>query len=226
MVSVTVLSTMAALAAIAGGFSTLVADRERMADLAALASGLMVGGAVGSMLPHLMHEAQGPLAALAGFGAMLLLRGAMSSAREAGWGGAAAGTAGLALHSLADGAAMGLALQADAGVGLVTFLGVALHKVPEGFTAAALSAGATGSRLAGLLGSGLVALATLAGALLPVLWARLAGPVQPVLLGLAAGSYLYMGAAEMLPTAVRRGRAWYAIAGILLIAFLTRGHHH
>lgn len=226
MVSVTVLSTVAALAAVAGGFSALLADRERMADLSALASGLMVGGAVGSMLPHLMHQAQGPLAALAGFGAMLLLRGATSGAREGGWGGAAAGTAGLALHSLADGAAMGLALQADAGVGVVTFLGVALHKVPEGFTAAALSAGATGSRVAGLLGSGLVALATLTGAMLPVIWARLAGPVQPVLLGLAAGSYLYLGAAEMLPTAVRRGRAWYAIAGIMLIAFLTRGHHH
>lgn len=226
MVSVSVLSAVAALAAIAGGFSALLADRERMYDLAALAAGLMVGGAVGSMLPHLMHEATGPLAALGGFGAMLLLRGALPGAPRAGWSGAAAGTAGLALHSLADGAALGLALQADPRMGLVTFLGVALHKVPEGFAAATLGSDATRSRIAGLLAAGLVAAATLGGALLPVLWARLAGPAQPVLLGLAAGSYLYLGAAEMLPSAVRRGRAWYALAGILLIAFLTRGHHH
>ena len=117
--------------------------------------------------------------------------------------------AGLALHSLADGAALAASVRTDAdhGVGwlagLATFLAVLLHKPFDAAIIAALMLGAGASPRARWIANGLYALVVPLGAALFLgsLWA--CGGRQETLLGVAlsaaAGAFLCIAAADLLP---------------------------
>jgi zinc transporter ZupT len=106
---------------------------------------------------------------------------------------------GLFLHSFFDGFAIGAALQFQHALGILVFVAVLLHKVPEGLTIASVMLAARHSRRSALLASAAVGCATLLGvAAVPLI----AGDSE-VLLGYAlafsAGIATYVGATDLVP---------------------------
>lgn len=113
---------------------------------------------------------------------------------------ATAASAGLLLHSFFDGAAVAAALPAGPAVAVLTFLAVALHKVPEGFSLAsiALAAGRTpreAARLAAALGG-----ASLLGTAVAAVAGRMSPGAEAGLLAVACGMFIHIAATDLLPT--------------------------
>ncbi|HJU84321.1 MAG TPA: ZIP family metal transporter [Holophagaceae bacterium] len=134
---------------------------------------------------------------------------------------------GLSLHSLMDGVAISAALLTHSNLGALVFMGILLHRIPEGGTIASifLSRG-FGSRGA-LLAAATLAAAALAGALGQE-YLRI--PVGPTL-AVSAGLSLYVASSDLLPE-VQKEPGWRStgaiLAGVAVFAatavFLP--HHH
>lgn len=117
--------------------------------------------------------------------------------------------AGLALHSLADGAALAASVNADAshGAGLLagfaTFLAVVLHKPFDAGIIATLMVNAGASPRLRRIVNGLYALVVPVGAVAFLGSLRLVGPDQQqfagIALAMAAGAFLCIAAADLLP---------------------------
>lgn len=235
MVTVTLVSLAAALADLVGGLFTLRFSllRGEMEQLMALGAGFLLGSALLSMLPAAAHAPGGPVTITLGFAAFLLLR--MLSARvgpsrlalgaESAW----AVFTGMLLHSLVEGVALGLAVQAGGQIGWLALLAIALHKLPEGFSLATVVLSATESARLALLAVVTIGAATVLGGWGALLWSQIALLSHGAVLGVAAGSFLYVGATEMLPHVIRKGGSvWLVLAGILLVYLLmgsTGGSH-
>src|ERR1700694_4195025 len=98
--------------------------------------------------------------------------------------------AGLMLHTFVDGVAIASGFGVSQALGMLVFLAILLHKLPEGLAISSLFLASGESRRAALLASGALAVSSLLGALLTL---------QVPLLGeyglpLAAGVTLYVGA--------------------------------
>jgi zinc and cadmium transporter len=106
----------------------------------------------------------------------------------------------LSLHAGMDGMAIGVGLRRDMALGGIISLGVILHKFSDGLALTSLLRAAGYSRTKEWLLACLLALATPVGALLSFRWS---GPLPSVamgaVLGVATGSFLYVGAADLLP---------------------------
>lgn len=221
---------LAGLANVVGGWFTLTPaiSRDRLQQAVALGAGFLLGGALLTMLPEAMHARGGPGYVAMGFLGLYAARRLFSTRRESGpaaesaW----AATLGMALHSFMDGGALGATAQADPRAGTVAWLAVLLHKLPEGFGLAALVLSVSGSRKLAFLSTAAVGVATFAGAALAYSWAEAAQLPQGALLGLAAGSFLYVGSTEMLPSLPRRRElAWFVLAGATIVYLLSGGGH-
>lgn len=106
---------------------------------------------------------------------------------------------GLSIHTFFDGASVASAFVVDRKVGLLVFVAVLLHKVPEGFTAASiiLASGRSASRA--LTAALIIAGATLLGVLtVAVLHAHVAEAVAYAL-PFSAGVTLYVAASDLIP---------------------------
>ena len=106
---------------------------------------------------------------------------------------------GLSIHTFFDGASVASAFVVDRKVGLLVFIAVLLHKVPEGFTAASimLASGRTASRA--IVATLIIGAATLAGVLaVAVLQARATEAVAYAL-PFSAGDYAVCGRERLDP---------------------------
>jgi zinc and cadmium transporter len=109
------------------------------------------------------------------------------------------GFSGLLFHSQLDGVIIGIGFEIDEHLGFLTALGVILHEVPEGTTTYSILMGAVGKKAA-LWMSVAVAVATPVGAVLSLV--AIPGMSESAvggLLAVAAGSFLYVGASDLLP---------------------------
>ncbi|MFZ5815268.1 MAG: ZIP family metal transporter [Bacillota bacterium] len=228
MVAVTLISLAALAADLLGGWFTLRCAqlKEEMDRLMAVGAGFLLGSALLSMLPAAVGQKGGALTVALGFAVFLLLRSlaAPSGARrrplgvESAW----AVFTGMLLHSLVEGAALGLAAQAGGQFGWIGLLAMMLHKLPEGFSLATVILSASDSPRLAILGVLAIGLATVVGGWTALLWAKLALLSHGAVLGVAAGSFLYVGATEMLPHVLRRGGStWLVLVGMLLVYLLT-----
>ncbi|HEV2708513.1 MAG TPA: ZIP family metal transporter [Pyrinomonadaceae bacterium] len=106
---------------------------------------------------------------------------------------------GLSIHAFFDGVSVAAAFTVDNKVGLLVFVAVLLHKVPEGFTAASIML-ASGRAPRRALGATLtIGAATLAGVLgVALLQSRLSGTVIYAL-PFSAGVTLYVAASDLIP---------------------------
>ena len=111
----------------------------------------------------------------------------------------------LAIHAFFDGVTIASGLLVNLRLGLLLFLAVLLHKVPEGFTVASImmSAGKTGRTA--IIATSLIAVATFAGIFCVVLVDR----AITVALPLSAGATLYIAASDLIPEINREG-GWRA----------------
>src|SRR5256714_14822522 len=103
--------------------------------------------------------------------------------------------AGLILHTFVDGVAIASGFGVSEALGLLVFLAILLHKLPEGLAISSLFLASGESRRAALGASGALAVSSLIGALLtqevPLL--------EQYGLPLAAGVTLYVGASNLVP---------------------------
>jgi len=110
-------------------------------------------------------------------------------------GAATAAVIALSIHAFFDGVAIAAGLLTDFRLGLVLFIAVLLHKIPEGVTAASIILSAGKTMRSAQRASAMIALATFAG----VLSVTLARPVVKYALPLSAGVTLYIAASDLIP---------------------------
>lgn len=123
---------------------------------------------------------------------------------------------GIGFHSLVDGLTIGIAFQAGFAVGLLAALAVILHKVAEGGCLYTLLIGGRFSKKTSLVFSWLVALMTPTGALLAYYFTRqFSGEALGWLLAAAAGSFIYIGASDLVP-ATHKKQSWLNVCLMLL----------
>jgi ZIP family zinc transporter/zinc and cadmium transporter len=121
---------------------------------------------------------------------------------------------GVALHSLLDGVVIGTGFGVSVEVGVAATAGVLLHEIPEGITITSLLLHAGYSRARTLVMGWVVALATPVGALFAYYFLRDSEPqVIGVLLALGAGSFIYVGASDLLPETHKK----FSLANIVLV---------
>jgi zinc and cadmium transporter len=136
---------------------------------------------------------------------------------------------GLGIHSVADGLAVGVSLSAGALLGSVAVLLVVVHKLPVGMAAmsALYHSGVPGKRASWIA----TALAFVTPAIVVVSYFTFRDMSEGflgVLLALAGGSFLYVGAADLLPEGQAKGRPantfMFFLGALIMIAIkLTSG---
>jgi len=130
---------------------------------------------------------------------------------------------GLLLHTFFDGVAIASAFEVGTGLGLLVFLAVFVHKVPEGVTVASIMLVSGNSERSAILAVVLLGASTLGGVLLT----SLVEPLARHGLAISAGVTLYVAASNLMPEvqkekdlvsgfAVFLGVAVYLLARILV----------
>jgi zinc and cadmium transporter len=110
---------------------------------------------------------------------------------------------GLGIHTFFDGVAIGAGFLVSTWLGMVIFLAVFLHKLPEGFTVASMVLASGQGKGKAVRAAGLLGLATLVGVLLTTqLQAQL-----KYALPISGGVTLYVAATDLLPE-VNREPGW------------------
>lgn len=131
-----------------------------------------------------------------------------------------AALAGLLLHTFFDGVAIASGFLVSANLGILLFLAVFLHKLPEGLTVSSLMLAGGQSRARALGAAGLLGLATLAG----VFATHVAAPLAAHGLAISAGVTVYVAASNLVPELQSRRKRGMSVAffGGAAAFFLTR----
>jgi zinc transporter ZupT len=118
---------------------------------------------------------------------------------------------GLSLHSFIDGMSITAAMRAQSALGALVFIGVLLHRVPEGATISSIFlVRGFGSRGA-IFAAGVLAITALLGAFCQDVFDIPVGPV----LAIAAGLGIYVACADLLPQA-QKENGWKSTASLIL----------
>ena len=203
------LGAVAALADIAGG---LVLVRARgiqryLRYFVALGAGFLMATSVLEMLPESLRldSKLAPVLVMAGYCAVHFLEHTINAHFHFGeetHHGEFVSThtsysvlAGLAVHALFDGVAIGSGFALSNMLGLLIFLAILLHKAPEGFTMASVMLASGRSRKTALSSAIALAAATLIGVLVIGLVPALVRCGLPI----SAGVALYVAATDLVP---------------------------
>ena len=228
---------VAMLGALAAVIIRGISHRTQCA-LISLAAGVLLGVGIIDLLPETRELVGLPIAILSlAFGALLFfLIGkylyftcpacSATAADEKkgflqlGWLLIAAG----ALHALTDGIAITLGAEVSRKIGLLVLGAVAAHKLPEGMALAAIAMQAGYRRRNALLLTLAMELATAAGSSLGLLAAGIPGQWVGIALGVAGGSFLYIGAFALAAESKEHEKtsiAVWSIIGFLILAALS-----
>jgi len=231
LISVSV-ATAAALAGVYGAYFFNYKIKKYEIYLISLAAGLLLANAFLRLLPEAIKLTPfWPYCLLAVIIIFYLLEQTVMihSCREEHCENHAMGLmslAGLTFHSLVDGLAIGVSFEVGFGIGLVSSAAIIFHKIAEGGCTYSLLVYDEKLKNLALLFSWLVALATPVGALLAYGFLRQA-PASSlgVLLALAAGSFIYISASDLLP-ATHKKSSWINILwlflGIIFVFLINR----
>lgn len=199
---------IAALANVAGGL--ILVSRRHWNDLilryfVALGAGFMLATTLVHMLPvAVVGNSRGPLLILAGYFLVHFFEHTVaphfhfgeethSHALEmpsAPW----TALVGLSVHAFFDGLSIASGLAVSQSLGILVFMAILLHKLPEGFTVASIALASGQGRRGALRASLVLAAATLLGAmsLVDPGWVGIALP-------LSTGVTLYVAASDLIP---------------------------
>lgn len=129
---------------------------------------------------------------------------------------------GILLHSLIDGALIGIGFEVNFTLGLVTALAVLVHKIPDGLSVSTIMLHGGFTKKEALRNSSFVALATPLGATIAYfLLQEINESAVGLALGFSAGTFLYISASDLIPEThknVNWLNGFFVILGILLIA--------
>ena len=132
---------------------------------------------------------------------------------------------GITFHSLVDGVVIGVGFEAGFIVGLTAALAILLHKLPVGITVSSLLLHAGYSRGRTLVMGSVVAAATAVGAVGAGLFLSGVAPsTLAILLAFSAGSFIYVGASDLLPETHKNfslANIPLVLAGVVLVYIVT-----
>jgi ZIP family zinc transporter/zinc and cadmium transporter len=233
-----ILGAIAALADVAGGLVLVRAKgvERYLRYFVALGAGFLMATALLEMMPEGLrlnaNSSLGPILIMAGYCAVHLLEHTMNAhfhfgeethagefvSRHTG----NSVLAGLSLHALFDGVAIGSGFLVSGWLGWLIFLAILLHKAPEGFTMASVMLASGRSRTTALYSAIALAAATLAG----VLVIELIPSWLPYGLPISAGVAFYVAATDLVPEVnrepgIRMALVFFAgVGGFLLLRML------
>jgi zinc and cadmium transporter len=137
---------------------------------------------------------------------------------------ALAGVSALMVHTFFDGVSIAVASLVSPQLGVLIFIAILLHKLPEGFTVASMMLAAGRSHRSAILSALLVGLATLGGVTLVLFFrdvALFSRPLAAHVLPLSAGVTLYVAASDLIPEVnTREGGAKTSLAVFAGVALL------
>ncbi len=219
----------ASIAVIAGGW--IISSRAEIRHtvlntLVSLGAGFLLAATIGEVIPHSIGlSGTAPALILAGYLFVHLVEHTVSThfhfgeethpemllgARKA-----YSALGGLALHSFFDGALIGAALWISMRLGILMFIAIVLHKIPEGFTAASIMrASGRGSRVATAATFGIGA-TTLAGVLSMGFSQSMADRILPF----SAGVTLYVAASDLIPEVNKESGVAVSVGVFLGVVF-------
>ncbi len=224
-------ATVAAAADLAGAVVVAEAHRGGRAPLryfVAGGAGFMLAAAFVRMLPESTHVPHAFLFVLVGYFGVHLFEHTVAPHFHFGEeihteaflkpSAAYLAVLGLGVHTLFDGVAIAAGFMIGPTLGLLLFLAVLLHKLPEGFAVASIMLATGRSRSAALLAGAVLGALTVLGALLTSL---LAATHVAYALAVSAGVTIYVAASDLIPEVNREGGpalAWTVFGGLLLFA--------
>ena len=195
--------------------------------LISYAVGTLLGVALLALVPEALDLAQNPrtvlgtlLAGILGFfmlEKLVLWRHCHTGDCEGHNSSASLVLIGGAFHNFADGAIIGAAVLTSLPLGVSTTLAVAAHQVPQEVGDFAVLLGAGYSRRRALMLNSISALAGIVGAVAMYTAADQLPAALPYVLALAAGSFLYVAMADLIPDLHRGQINIGSIRQILLI---------
>ncbi len=121
----------------------------------------------------------------------------------------------LSIHTFFDGVAIASGVLTNLRLGLLLFIAIILHKIPEGFTVASIILSSGRDDSAARRATIIIAVATFAG----ILSVTLMQPAVKYTLPLSAGVTLYVAASDLIPEVNREGGAQISLlvfAGVAL----------
>jgi len=228
---------LASLTLISTGLGGMAAlrYRDRLHLLLGFSSGAVLGVALFDILPEVFALKDGasyvPFAGI-GFLAFFALERytAMHRSREHVHVTAAheqeLGTlsaAGLTFHSFLDGVAIGVGFQTSAEIGLLIALGIIAHDLSDGLNTVTVVLAHGNPRKSATMWLAFDSIAPLVGVIATLLL-NLSG-VLPCVLAFFAGSFIYIGASDLLPEAKEHDSPLVGVAtaiGMLAIYLITR----
>ena len=139
---------------------------------------------------------------------------------------------GLAFHSLIDGVIIAIGFKTGSQIGIMMTIAVILHEMPEGVVTTSILLHDAMARASIFWFSLLVAAATPIGAVVSyLLLGEASENLLRILLALAAGSFIYIAATDLIPETHREEKRFNTvvlIGGIAVLYFIGRlmGHGH
>lgn len=106
---------------------------------------------------------------------------------------------GLAVHAFFDGFSISAGMSHDFYIGILVFLAILLHKIPEGLTIATVMLAAQQTRRNALLASVTIGLATMAGIVTVFILRGVDVQIVGVAFALSGGIAAYVGASDLIP---------------------------
>ncbi len=214
-----ILSVIAGFANVIGGFLSTAkkANQKILDNFIAVSSGFILAVTLLDLYPEVIEEsANGPLLILVGFVAIFVLDNffavhahkrhedhdhSMMAASRHGeelekhsvW----AAWVGFMIHTFFDGAAIAARLLVSPVSGVLVFIAVLSHKIPEGFSVSSIFQAAKFSRTKAFLAAASLGLSTVIGAF--VVFVSGHSEFSLVFLALATGSFTYITASELIP---------------------------
>lgn len=210
-----VYALLSALANVAGALAVAGRARRgmRLLDaLIAVAAGFMISVAMTQLVPEALRRGgqSAPIIMLMGYLAVHLTQHTLT--RHFHFGEethrvttaiSMSALAGLLMHTFVDGVAIAAGFTVGPELGALVFIGVVLHKLPEGLAIASLFLAAGQPPRIAVAAAGALGLTTLLG----VLFTELLQPLADHGLPLAAGVTLYVAASNLVPEFQSR-RGW------------------
>jgi zinc transporter ZupT len=222
---------LAATGNIIGGFlitGSRATNQRLLRYLIALGAGFMLAAVFLEVIPEVAVQWQGSLIkpmglALAGYLLLQFVEHTIAphfhfgeethSEEMTRRGVASAAVIALSVHTFFDGVAIASGLLTSFRLGLLLFIAILLHKIPEGFTVASIVLASGRGNRAALRATTLIAAATFAGIVLTF-------ALQPAVkftLPFSAGVTLYVAASDLIPEVNRKSRYGGDVRASLLV---------
>jgi zinc transporter ZupT len=128
-----------------------------------------------------------------------------------------AALAGLLIHTFFDGVAIAAGFELRESVGILMFLAVLLHKIPEGLSLSSIMIAARQGRRGAFLAVLAIAASTFLGALTTFALGELEPATAHAALALATGTLIYIAASDLIPATNPAKSRWsilFVLAGV------------